>query len=437
MAEEYESAEDKLNSMLDGSFDFEEGRDENEPEPEAEQEEVEVEDNEDTDQEETETEETEIEDDTEEPNDEEVLENVDEEVEDEEEETEENAPVEDDEGKTDKEVTADEEETKDADPEDSETKVDYRKAYEELQGKSQDLQAFHDIITGEFKANGKTVKGFSDPHKVVQSMQAYHGLESKMKTFKEFKPILRALKERGMTDDLEKFDLAMALSDGNQEALKKQLSDKAIDPLDMDMDNVQYERNRQSSSPMEMALDDVLETAARNGVQPRMEQVLSSDWDQDSVVRILERPQDGAILAEQMSNGVYDAVQERIAENTRTDVNGMYRNMSMYDQYKQANEQLETEYRSYVAQEEQGRQRQAAAQSEQRVVDETAKIADAEASEQYRKKVQAKEKVASEARAKATSVSKPKSRPRKKKAVDPLTLSGDKFQSYFDDMLKF
>ncbi len=427
MAEEYESASDKLDAMISGSFEFE----------------TESNGDEDTDQGETEVAETEEVSETEESNDEEILEDTEDSEEVEESDTEENAPVDDDEGNTAEEESEDdssvetvEGEPADADQKEVEPEVNYQTKYEELLASSEANQKFYDIVTGEFKADGKMVKGFTDPHKIVQSQQAYHGLDGKMKTFKEFKPLLRALKERGMTEDMGKFDLSMDLFDGNQEALKKQMIDKSIDPFEMDMEKVAYERGSHSTSPIEMALDDVLDNANRNGVQQKMETVLASEWDNDSVIKLLDRPQDSAVLIEQMGNGIYDAVQERISENNRTDVNGSFRNRSNYDQYMLANQQLEAEYQAYVTREREKGAAAEAERSESVVADEKQKIADTDTQAKYAAGVQEREKVAADARAKATSVSKPKRKAKAKKAIDPLGLSGDKFQSYFDDLLK-
>ena len=448
MAEEYESAEEKLNSMMDGTYDFSGGEDAAEEEvTEDVVEEVEADEtanDEDTDQVED-TESDEVEDgDTEED----TLEDTEDDESDEESDTEENALVDDDKGNTaSDEVDGDGEVSEGDGQAEGEAEVNYQTMYEGMQktaeedkAKYAELQRFHDIVTGEFKANGKMVKGFTDPEKQVQAQQAYYGLESKMKTVKPLKPFLKPLYDGGYIDDPARFNLLMDIDKGDKEALKKFMVEKGIDPFELDMDNVSHEQKSHVSTPLEMAFDDVMENAGRSGVQEQMSKIVTSDWDNDSVIRLLDRPQDSAVLIEQMGNGIYDAVQERIAENVRTDVNGAYGGRSNYDQYMIANQQLETEYQQYV-QGEQARQQQAAPVQQQRQapVQQAAPVAGGEdvAAKQYRDKVKASEAKAAEARAKATSMSKPKGRAKKKATVNPVTLSGDDFQSYFDDLLKF
>ncbi len=67
------------------------------------------------------------------------------------------------------------------------------------------------------------------------------------------------------------------------------------------------------------------------------------------------------------------------------------------------------------------------------VADETAKIESARKDERYKVDAAKREKDASDARAKAVRMSKPKSKTRKpKKEVDKMKLTGDAFSDYFN-----
>ena len=449
MAKEYESAAEKLEALMDGSFDYgdsetEESSDESEVVEEVE-EEIEPEEvsetNEDTDQEETETEEEESEPETNEHdngNAEETDEETDEEVA---EEPEENAPVDDDNGEepavegkteTDDAVT---EKDPDADPDTDLEVVDYQKKYEELLTNSEQARTFYDKATSEFQANGKTVKGFSDPEKVIQSQQMAYGFNDKMSTFKKYKPFLKELQSQGFLDDPSKFDLVMNMASGDQEAIKQFMKTKEIDPLDFDMEEVKYAGQSRTASPIELALDDVLDNAQRNGVHDEMERLLAKDWDSESVVKMLERPQDSAVLVSHLQKGdngisIYDAVQERISEKKRTDVSGEFSGVDAYTQYMVASRELDGEYQDYVKEHNATQQ---AEESADKVEAEKKRISQGNKNEQYKKQAAKKEESAKQARAKATSVSKPKPKTRRvKKEADPMKLSGDSFQDYFN-----
>jgi len=349
-------------------------------------------------------------------------------------ELEENALVDDDNGEEPEAVEGDagtetdntEAKTEDVDPNVAGEVVDYQKQYEELLANSEMTQNFYDRVTSEFQANGKTVKGFTDPEKIIQSQQMLHGFEDKMAVFKKHKPFLRALQEQGMVEDTSKFDLAMNIANGDKEAFKQHAHNQGWDLLDMDMDAVSYEGKARTTSNIEMALDDVMETATRGGVQERMENVLGKEWDSDSVVTLLDHPRDSAILVDHMKNGIYDAVQERISEKLRTDTYGSFSNESSYRKYMVASQELETEYQAYQAEASQKA-------GEQKVLDEKSRIETGRKDTEYKAEASKREQAANDARAKAVRASKPKQKAKRVvKDVDKMKLTGDAFNDYFN-----
>lgn len=430
--QEYDSATSKLEAMMSGDYNYETEESEAD-EPEVIEEDIDVEDTESEEEvehdEDTDLEEEELDSDpddaeTNEHDDGIAEETADDETEEDEDEPEENAPVDDDtENAT--------EEVKDADPEAESEEVNYQTKYEELLAESETARNFYEKATSEFTAGGKIVKGFTDPEKVIQSQQMSYGFNDKMSVFKKNKPYLKALQESGMIEDREKFDLFMSMAKGDKEAFKQHAKNQNWDLMEMDMDSVNYEGKPQIPSDMELALDDVLENAGSRGVQSRMEKVLGKEWDSGSVVQLLDRPQDSAILVDHMENGIYDAVQERISEKARIDVNGVFTGRSNYDQYMIASQELDAEYRAYT--QEQAKQRENQLAEADKVAQAKAKIEQERKDAEYKAAAQAKEKEANEARAKATRMSKPKNKPKRSvKKVDKMALTGDDFQAYFN-----
>ena len=86
--------------------------------------------------------------------------------------------------------------------------VDYKKFYEE-------------VALAKFTANGREVEGFKNPEDLIRAQQMLHGYSDKMKVFKEYKKFLKPLEERKITQDPDKFNLAMSLLDGDIGAIKK------------------------------------------------------------------------------------------------------------------------------------------------------------------------------------------------------------------------
>jgi len=346
----------------------------------------------------------------------------------------------DDEG--DKDDTS-EGDTKDSnDGENTDTpETDYKKQYEELMSKNQELQGFYDQVTADFKANGKMVKGFTDPKKIIQSNQMAAGYGEKMAGFKKYRPFMAPLKERGMLDDLDKFNLAMNIIDGDKEALKQHIKNLEIDPVtDLDLDEgINYTGKNHASNETDLALDDMFERARSNGVEDKLNSVLFEQWDRQSAAELINDPESSRGIVDHISTGVYDAVMERVSENKRTDIDGLYSAKSNLVQYQIAAKELKDEYdRDMAAQQQQTEaqqaEEQARLQKEAEAAAEAKRQADLIAQQEYKAKV-AKNKKAEEARKKAASVSKRKSKPAPKKEFDPMELDGDKFQDYFNSLI--
>jgi len=335
-------------------------------------------------------------------------------------------------------------------PEDMTTqdKIDYQKAYEEALAEKEQYQAFYNQVTSEFVANGKTMRGFSDPKKIIQAQQMAAGFGEKMKAFKKYRPFTTTLEEKGLLDNPEKFNLMINAMDGNQEAIKKLIKNAEIDPVELDMDNIDYTPTNSLASSMEMAYEDVLDSASQNGVKEQVEKVISGEWDDQSIIELLDDPENSSDLVNHLSTGVYDMVQERIAEKKMTDVNGVYSNKKSIEQYREAAQELDEEYRQFVANKQQqelndntgssevednGFGNQESQFSEEEIQKEIDRIKEERI---YAAKVEKKNAQAASGRKKAASVSKKKPRTKKSdNSFDPGKLSDDEFSAYLDSMI--
>lgn len=352
---------------------------------------------------------------------------------------------EDDSKDDDKESENDDEESN-ADKPDGMTeadKVDYQKAYAEALAEKERYENFYNQVTSEFVANGKVMKGFDDPKKIIQAQQMAAGFSDKMKSFKQYRPFIAPLKEKGIIDDPDKFNLMMNALDGDKEAIKTLIKQAEIDPIELDMENIDYKPTNSVASNIEVAYEDVVDTAQQYGVRDRVEEVISKDWDDKSVLELLDDPQNSADLVSHLSTGVYDLVQERIAEKKMTDPYGAYSSKRAIDQYREAAQELEGEYLQYVQQQE-----QAAAQdgqypekqfqdngygnnevqfSEEEIQAEMERIVQ---EQEYAQNVEKRNVEADKARKKAASVSrrKPKSRKKESQQFDVATLSDEEFE---------
>ena len=308
--------------------------------------------------------------------------------------TEEKEDAQPDEGKE------DEVDPKEDEPEVKEEESEYKSKYEELQKQYESAKSFMDKVTGDFKANGKKVKGITDPDKILKNIQKSIGLEEKLNGYGKVKPLMKPLEERGLLQDTAKFDMLMKLADGDREALKYYMKENNIDPvLDLeDMENIKYDASSTLASAEELQFEELQDTAAKYGVEDKFSNTVLRDWDSESAAMLLDGTNGSAIgarLAEQMSNGVYDDVLA-IAENMKLTDFGFSKKSSI-QQYEEASKvynaqianatKAEADSAAKLAEEAKVEAERAA-----KVEQEKAAIAEARKQKEYEAKLAAKEK---------------------------------------------
>jgi len=355
-----------------------------------------------------------------------------------------------DEGEDSTETAGSEEDSSDgSDTEDEEgtDTVDYKKEYETLQETSKAHKDFYDKVTSEFTANGKTMKGFTDPEKVIQSQQMAAGFSEKMSGFKPYRPYMDTIKKQGWLEDPSKFDMAVNLMNKDPEAIKQLIKDSEldIDDLSLSMDDINYNGQTHTASTAEVALDDVMSSARAHGVEDRMVQALSGSWKEDgSLMEILDNPADAEGLVNHMvedvdGNSIYKDIQARVSERLRTDYAGSFSTKNSLAQYRAAASELENEYRESVKQGKLDGIKTAQAAKSQRVEDEKVKIEQARVEREYKANVEKEASKVSSARNKAASVSKPKRKTKAKPKFDPIdksqSLEGDALMEYFNKQI--
>lgn len=350
------------------------------------------------------------------------------------------------ENNNDKADTKDQNDGSDKDTEEPNYKDEYAK-----------LKAFYEKVTGEFKANGKTIKGFNDPDKIIQGLQKAIGFEEKNAVINKHKQFLSPLKERGMLEDPEKFNLALSILDGDKEAIKKHLKDLDINPvLDLDLDEIDYKPKQHLASEVKVVLNDALDYAETIGVKDKLNEVLVKDMDDGSFSDFIKYPKLRNDLVEHLQDGTYDLVKVRIDEIRLTDMSGDYKALKMVDQYRYALESLVKE-----AEETKIKETVTASKSNeiatstnvntdtkastkvnadnivsQAVVLDEKRKQEILAEEEEKFRAEIRNKKAEEDRKAAADISKKKTKTvSKKEEFDPLTLNGDDFQKYFNSLM--
>ena len=299
------------------------------------------------------------------------------------------------------------------------------------------LKQFYDqIANAEFVANGKKVKGFTDPEKIIRSQQMLHGYSDRMKGFNEYRPFMKALKENGLLEDESKFNFALSLLKGDKAAIKQHMKTLSIDPVDLELDETAYKPTNYVASKESLILEDTLQVARESGIEDKLRKTIGEQWDNESFQEFVSNAEVRQDLLEHMQTGAFDLVQDKIAEMEVLDTYGTFRNMKSTDKYRQAvqlvNRELAAKRSSEPARVAPQASAQYVAQQQNNRID-TALLAKKEA--EYKAQVEQKNKEADEARKKAAAISKKKATTVQTKKFDPLSLEGDDLSSFVDGLI--
>ena len=297
---------------------------------------------------------------------------------------------------------------------------------------------YNEIANAEFIANGKKVKGFTDPSKIIRSQQMLHDYSNKMRGINEYKPYLKALKEKGIIGDEEKFNFAMSLLDGDKATIKKHMEALKIDLVDLELDeDSKYVPKNYIPSKQSMVLDEAMEIASNIGVDSKLRSVIAKDWDDDSFAEFLNNPSVRNDLLTHMQDGTYEIVQNKINELEMLDMNGSYRGLKSTDKYRAAIAEINRENQSRPVNPS-AYQNQYANQQQNNgsyIDAERARLADLAAKEAEYKAMAEKKLRDDEARKKAAMITKKKTTTVTQKKFDPLELEGDALDEFVNELI--
>lgn len=162
-------------------------------------------------------------------------------------------------------------------------------------------------VMAPFKANGKTVNVRS-PDEAIRLMQMGAGWGRKMHDLQPKLKTLALLEKHNLMDE-SKLTHLIDISNGNQEAIKKLMQDKSIDPLDFNTEEpVNYVPQAIGVSDTEYAFNQALgDLRAQSGGSETIQHI-NQTWDDASVDLIWKNPDILAAIHEQRTNGVYDQI---------------------------------------------------------------------------------------------------------------------------------
>ena len=309
------------------------------------------------------------------------------------------------------------------------------------------LKKFYDeIANAEFVANGKKVKGFTDPSKIIRSQQMLHDYSNKMRGINEYKPYLKTLKDKGIIGNEEKFNFAMSLLDGDKATIKKHLESLKIDPVDLELDddaNAQYSPRNYMPSKESLVLDEAMDIARSSGVEDKLRTVIAKEWDEESFGEFLRDPRVRNDLITHMQDGSFDTIQNKMTEMEMLDLTGSFRGLKSTDKYRAAiaeiNREIQYQYNMQsvnpsIPQQQQYYRPAPVGQNQYQPNAEAERLALAAKEAEY--KAMAEKKLRDdEARKRAAMITKKKSVTVTQKKFDPLALEGDDLDNFVNELI--
>ena len=176
-----------------------------------------------------------------------------------------------------------------------------------------DYKAFYEKATQSYKANGQEHPGVKDPEKLIKALQMATDYAHKTAAIK---PILRKAK---LLDGISDEDLTEMLEfkRGNPEVIKKALKQHNIDPMLVDLENINYQSHSVVPTVEQVDFQNVVETLAKDKVLfDELDNVIINQLDEKSRTKLLSG--DGTYLnafAEEMSIGRFDIVMPMVQQH--------------------------------------------------------------------------------------------------------------------------
>ena len=154
-----------------------------------------------------------------------------------------------------------------------------------------DYKAFYEKATQSYKANGHEHPGVKDPEKLIKALQMATDYAQKTSAIK---PILRKAKLlEGISD--EDLTEMLEFKKGNPEVIKKALKQHNIDPMLVDLENINYQAHSVVPSNDQVEFQNVMDTLVKDPVLfNKLDNVVINQLDEKSRLKLLSG--DGSYL---------------------------------------------------------------------------------------------------------------------------------------------
>ena len=164
-------------------------------------------------------------------------------------------------------------------------------------------------IFAPFKANGKEIAPRT-VEDVVQLMQMGANYTKKMQSIAPMRKAVESLSNAGI-DSEEKLSYLIDLYKGDKEAIKQLLKNNQIDAMDLDLDEVNYQPNKQNiASEADVKFAETLSNVSES--LPQIQNIIDKQWDAESKKILLSDPRALQALHEEIQMGRFEPVQKQL-----------------------------------------------------------------------------------------------------------------------------
>ena len=164
-------------------------------------------------------------------------------------------------------------------------------------------------IFSPFKANGKEIAPRT-VEDVVQLMQMGANYTKKMQSIAPMRKAVESLSNAGI-DSEEKLSYLIDLYKGDKEAIKQLLKNNQIDAMDLDLDEIHYNPNKQNiASDADVKFAETLSNI--NESLPQIQNIIDKQWDAESKKILLSDPRALQALHEEIQMGRFEPVQKQL-----------------------------------------------------------------------------------------------------------------------------
>ena len=170
-----------------------------------------------------------------------------------------------------------------------------------------DYKAFYESVTKDFKAAGKVMPGVKDPDKFIKALQM--ATDYALKTA-ALKPVLKKAK---MLEDVtdEEFSEMLDFRKRNPEVIKKALKEAQLDPLDLDLEDIQYTPQSKIMSDADYEFKETIEKLSREDAVAfqRTQNIVLNELDSTSKTTVLSNPHILSALQSEVASGRFEKIQ--------------------------------------------------------------------------------------------------------------------------------